>query len=316
MRMKSVIGLILRVVVAVTSLLFIGIKVHRQLSDGLPSGFSDMSAGPLLVAIALVPVNWLVETFKWQRLTAHLQQLPILQAAKSVLSGLAVSMLTPNRIGDFAGRITTLNPGNRTAGAMAAFAGGYAQMLAIAMLGVFAFCLKPVLPDFLLWTSSCRVLTMTVLIVAIVVLVAIYFFAGETAAKFKFTHWPWLEKFVSSAGQHTKAQLATTLALSFIRSGVFMTQLWLMLDAAGVKLDVCQAFNTISIMYCFVSIVPTFALAEWGVRGSMALLFIAPLGGNTSQILAATIVLWLINVAVPATIGAIWGTLPAKQDKC
>ena len=311
--MKNTLGLILRILVAAASLVFIGLKVHWQLADGLSIDLGGIAVAPLLAAIVLVPVNWLIEALKWQRLTSHLQPLSLSESAKSVLAGLAVSMLTPNRVGDFAGRIALLKPDNRTSGAMADFIGGYAQMLSIALLGVAAFCLEPVLPGFLLWTASHRIPTIAVLLIAVSLLIVMYFLAGKCAVRFKFGCWLWLERFVTSAGQHTQTQLAVALGLSLVRSGVFMVQLWLMLAAAGVCLNIGQAMCAIAIMYCFVSVIPTFALAEWGVRGSMALLFIVPLGGNPTQIVAATVALWLINVALPAAIGAIWGILPKKS---
>ena len=291
---------------AAASLVFIGWKVHDQLADGTVS-FIILAISPMLAAVSLMPLNWLVEAVKWRVLTAHLQSLSLWQATKSVLAGLAVSMLTPNRVGDFAGRIALLKPENRTAGAMTAFVGGYAQMLAIAALGVVAFALQPVLPDFLSATADHYVLTMSLLSVFIIALVGFYFSARLLAARFKFNRWPWFEKFVGAAGQHTNHQLTDALFLSLCRSVIFIFQLQLMLQSFGINLELIDAFRSIALMYCFVSVIPTFALAEWGVRGSMALLFIVPLGGQPTQIVAASVALWIVNVAVPAAVGAVVG---------
>ena len=291
---------------AAASLAFIGWKVHDQLADGTVS-FSVLAVWPMLAAVALMPLNWLVEAVKWRVLTAHLQRLSLWQATKSVLAGLAVSMLTPNRVGDFAGRIALLKPENRTAGAMTAFVGGYAQMLAIAALGVVAFALKPVLPDFLSATADHYALTMSLLLIFIFALTGFYFAARLLAAKFKFSRWPWFEKFVGAAGQHTNRQLTGALFLSLCRSVIFIFQLQLMLQSFGISLELIDAFRSIALMYCFVSVIPTFALAEWGVRGSMALLFIVPLGGQPTQIVAASVALWIVNVAVPAAVGSVVG---------
>lgn len=304
--MKRALGLILRIVVAAASLVFIGWKVHSQLTGGV-AGFTVLSVGPMLAAVALMPLNWIVEAIKWRVLTSHLQPFSLWQTLRSVLAGLAVSMLTPNRVGDFAGRIAFLTPGNRTAGAMSAFVGGYAQMLAIAVLGVVAFGLRPVLPDFLSVAAEHYSLSMSVLLAFIIFLTGFYFAARLMAARFKFSRWQWLEKFVGAAGRHTNRQLAVALFLSFCRSAIFILQLQLMLQSFGVRLELFDAFCSIALMYCFVSVIPTFALAEWGVRGSMALLFIVPLGGQPTQIVTASVALWIINVAVPAAAGAVLG---------
>ena len=85
-----------------------------------------------------------------------------------------------------------------------------------------------------------------------------------------------------------------------------------MLQSVEVDLSAIDAFRSIALMYCCVSVIPSFALAEWGVRGSMALLFIVPLGGQPTQIVAATVALWLVNVAVPAASGAVITMLRRK----
>ena len=298
---------------AALSLAFIGCKVYGQVAGGEPFVAIAPVAAPLLAAVLLMPLNWLLETHKWQILTSHLQKLTMAESLRSVLSGLAVSMLTPNRVGDFAGRIAWLKPENRTAGAMSDFVGGFAQMLAIALLGVAAFCLQPVLPDFLEWFGCHYAITAAVLILLAAVSCGAYFFIGAAAKRFRFGRWPWLERFVQAAGQHTKSQLAKALFLSLCRSAVFVLQLQLMLQSFGVSLSAIDAFRSIALMYCFVSVIPTFALAEWGVRGSIALLFIVPLGGQPTQIVAATVALWIVNVAVPAASGAV-ATMLARNS--
>ena len=305
MDMRKKIGTVLRMVVAALSLAFIGWKVYTQLFDGAPFASYQPVIFPLLAAAALMPLNWLLETHKWKTLTSHLESLTIGASLKSVMTGLAVSMLTPNRVGDFAGRIAWLKPENRTAGAMSAFVGGCAQMISIALLGILAFCLGPVLPDFLEWFGAHSTSTAIVLIVLGLAMCGTYFFIGTVAIKFRFSRWHWLERFVMAAGQQTKGQLTAALLLSICRTVVFIFQLQLMLQSAGINIAATDAFCSIALMYCFVSVIPTFALAEWGVRGSMALLFITPLGGLPTQIVAATIALWLVNVAVPAIAGAI-----------
>lgn len=303
--MKKWLSTVLRIVVAALSLAFIGWKVYEQLGNGEPFAAFTPKIAPLIVAVLLMPLNWLLEARKWQILTAHLQQLTVAESLKSVLSGLAVSMLTPNRVGDFAGRIAWLKPENRTSGAMSDFVGGYAQMTAIALLGIAAFCMHPVLPDFLEWSGRHYSMTAAVLIVLAVALCGIYFCVGMIARRFRFNCWPWLERFVQAAGQHTKSQLAKSMFLSICRSAVFIFQFQLMLQSVEINLSPIDAYRSIALMYCFVSVIPSFALAEWGVRGSMALLFIAPLCGQPAQIVAATVALWLINVAVPAAVGAV-----------
>ncbi|MAJ89900.1 MAG: hypothetical protein CMD08_01295, partial [Flavobacteriales bacterium] len=54
------------------------------------------------------------------------------------------------------------------------------------------------------------------------------------------------------------------------------------------------------------SIIPTIAITEIGVRGSVALFFFGLVSNNVVGILSATFVMWIINLVFPALIGMIF----------
>lgn len=58
----------------------------------------------------LMPLNWAIETAKWQLLLSGTVSQSFGDALKSVLAGLNTGFVTPNRIGEFAGRILLLPP--------------------------------------------------------------------------------------------------------------------------------------------------------------------------------------------------------------
>ena len=94
-------------------------------------------------------------------------------------------------------------------------------------------------------------------------------------------------------------------AISAVRYAVFAIQFYLVLWSFGVEMGLLTGLCAIAFIYCFVTIVPTFALAEWGVRGSAALFFLSPFGGSAVAIMSATIAVWLINIGLPALVGAL-----------
>src|SRR5512135_2918364 len=57
------------------------------------------------LVISLVFVNWGIEARKWQVLLRTMQPFNFFTAYKSVLSGVTLSINTPNRIGEYGGRI-------------------------------------------------------------------------------------------------------------------------------------------------------------------------------------------------------------------
>lgn len=303
---------ILKMAFALVAFGYIVYAICGQIYKGASLNLDHFLLLPLAVAVLLVPVNWAVEAAKWHCLIVNLQKLSLLQSFRSVLTGLAYSMLTPNRIGDFAGRIMTLDSANRTKGAMSSFMGGFAQVLAIATFGVVAFGFNPELPDAFQWLGIHYAFSLVVLVTMLAVLFCVYLFVGDVASRFKFEAWPWLERFVTSASLHDKSQLAAAFLLSCVRYAVFSCQFFLVLRSVGVESSAIDMFSAISFTYCIVTLIPTFALFEWGVRGSVAMVFFVPIGGQPTQIVGATVIVWLMNVGIPALIGVMWSVKPTN----
>ncbi|MEA3476782.1 MAG: hypothetical protein U9R60_01270, partial [Bacteroidota bacterium] len=88
---------------------------------------------------------------------------------------------------------------------------------------------------------------------------------------------------------------------------------YLMFKIFGVHLPIIPGFIMISVIYFTITIIPTIAIAELGIRGSVSLFIIGTYmeshGLSDFQsdlgIIAATSAIWLINLAIPALIGAV-----------
>lgn len=70
--------------------------------------------GPLLLnlvaVIALMFVNWSIEAVKWKLSVKKIQNVGFLKAFKAVLSGVSFSVSTPNRVGEYLGRVLYMDP--------------------------------------------------------------------------------------------------------------------------------------------------------------------------------------------------------------
>lgn len=296
---------ILKISVACAAFAFIVFRIMEQIEKGVGLRITDFKTLPMIAAVALMPVNYLMESFKWKRLLVKIQDVKLLLAVKSVLAGLAASMVTPNRIGDFAGRIMLLKAGNRTAGTMASVVGSCAQMLVIAAFGVAAFACNIEIPRQLHYFQDNYFVTLITLVIILIVAIILFFNISRMAAKIKIERSQMLKNFVEAMGLYRARQLAAVLVISAVRYAVFAFQFYLVLWSFGVEMELLTGLCAIAFIYCFVTIVPTFALAEWGVRGSAALFFLSPFGGSAVAILSATIAVWLINIGLPALAGAV-----------
>ena len=87
----------------------------------------------LIVVLALC--NWGLESKKWQILINRLYPIKFFTAIKSVLSGVALSLNTPNRIGEYVGRVLFVQEGKRLQAVSLSMVGGIAQLTITMLMG-------------------------------------------------------------------------------------------------------------------------------------------------------------------------------------
>ena len=87
---------------------------------------------------------------------------------------------------------------------------------------------------------------------------------------------------------------------------IFSTQFYLLLQIFGIDLSIPLCFLLIAMTYYVMSVVPTIAWMEIGVRGTIATYFFSPVTIDPISVVNASITLWLINIVIPALIGCFF----------
>jgi len=277
----------------------------------IKQSFSGLQNWKIWLAILLMPVNWCIETFKWYRLVNKMQPFSFLKAFESVLSGLALSMNTPNRIGEYGGRVVYLEEGNRFKGVALTLVSSVGQLLITLVIGWMALLiLKSELASVQLggsYFSSILLLVFQYSVLAFVILTAIFFFRMQWLAKI--LKWiPFLKEKLSFTEVLEKLSnrfYLEILFFSFLRFVVFAVQYILIWQALAVQISGWQGFWAVAIIFLIMAIIPSFAIAEVGIRGKVAISIIAIYSTNNIAILAGTIGIWLLNLVLPALFGSL-----------
>ncbi len=300
----------LKAAIALISVLFIFRKVNsRSDFDSLMEtiSVSANNQDKVLVFIAvmiLMVVNWLLESAKWKLLLKYISPASWLRCFRSVMSGVTVSILTPNRIGEFAGRVMHLDRGVRVKAAIASVIGSMNQLLITVIAGGIGLISSL---DLIITEKHFHNLVTILIFTIISFAIYIYFrIPGLTRLANKFSLLRKLLLYTSVFEKYTSFTLVKLSALSAIRYLVFSFQFILMLHWFDVNISWIDCMKGISIMYLVLAIVPSIALSELTIRGSVALYFFSNYSGNSSGILAATSIIWLINLAIPALAGALF----------
>jgi len=290
------------------------------------SAFKDISTIILLlVCIVLVFVNWGIETSKWQYLIRKIEKVPYLKSYKAVLSGVAISSFTPNRIGEFLGRVFILEKANRVEGILITILGSISQFLVTFILGatgiaIFVMLFKDLITNELGISDDLFMylyLALALITIALFAFLLMLFLKVSAVKDFVYrligNSWKKLKKYTKVFNLYQFRELLKVLAYSLLRYIVFTLQFYLMLKIFGINLPLISGFIMISIILFAITIIPTIAIAELGIRGSVALFIIGTYleshGVSNFNldlgIIAASSGIWLINLAVPALIGAI-----------
>ena len=256
----------------------------------------------LVSVLLLMPVNWMLETKKWQMLTSGSFPLSFFTALKSVLAGLSTGYITPNRIGEFAGRILFFPEKHRWTGVALSIVNSITQNIVITISGIVGgiFYVARYYPetDFTAYFS--------VLGFGMVMLLVLYLsFPGILKRLTEKDGFVKFRNAIKSLSAFYLADLLSVLLISFVRYVVFVGQFYLILRFFGIEITVHQALMAIPAMYLMVTYTPSFAASEPAIRGSVALLVFSVFSTNEIGILLTGILIWLINFVVPMLAGSL-----------
>ena len=261
------------------------------------------------LVILFVFVNWGLEARKWQLLLKALQPVSFITAFKSVLCGVTFSLNTPNRMGEFAGRILFVEDGKRMKAITLSIAGGMAQLIITMLMGclgliylLFNSDTSTPLPGI---TSFWLQLFLYGSILATLVFILFFFRLGWLIRLIeKLPYSDRILKYLNVLETFDAKILLRLLSISFFRYIVFVLQYIFMLQLLQVEQNVWTGLWIITVMFWILTIIPSFAIAELGIRGTVAKALFS-YSTNTLGILTATFGIWFVNLFIPALIGSL-----------
>jgi hypothetical protein len=256
--------------------------------------------------------NWGFEAAKWQVLVKHLQPLSFLKAYRAILSGVSFSLNTPNRIGEYFGRILYMNEGNRLRAISLTLVGSISQLIITFVCG----CMGLIFLQHYLSTETSNHTGLPAIWMNVVIYGAL---ATSVALVLIYYRLSWLVKllekiplvaryafFIQKLEELEWKELSKVLLLSFLRYTIFIIQYSLLLEVFEVSIGWWHACWLTTVMFLVMAIVPTIALAELGLRGKISILLFGLFSNNTLGIVLAATGIWLINLVVPALAGSLF----------
>jgi Lysylphosphatidylglycerol synthase TM region len=265
----------------------------------------------LWVVLALMPLNWGIEARKWQIALGPVGGIRYRNAFKAVFTGAAVASFTPNRMGEYMGRILYIKEGHRTQAIALTIACSMAQLmttLVVGLAGIFYVGLAPhrPIPGPIHLQLALNIL-LGIVLVLLISLTFIYFGLSRVVnLVLKIPGAKKYEAYINVLENFDTKSLVWILFLSFGRYIVFMAQYCLVFPVFGMNASVWQVGGGMSVVFLVMAVVPTVTfLTELGLRWEASIQVLELYSPNTVGIFAASFAIWLINLIIPALIGSL-----------
>ena len=259
------------------------------------------------LAFSLIFLNWGLEAWKWWYLARKIETVSFVRAFRSVMVGLTLGFITPNRVGDYAGRILELKSKKRIYAIGAIFLGRFAQLvvtIVMGSLGGFYLFWHFYLPEFF-WIKVS--LGLFILLVNFFGLLLFFRASLIVALLASFRVFRRFIPFLKVLAQYSFSELLNTLLLAAARYAVFCLQFGLLLQAFGVSVPFVANVSCITSTFLLKSIVPSLsALTDIGMREISAMHFFSMFGQPELHVLGASLSLWFMNIVFPSTVGLIF----------
>ncbi len=296
-KIRKSFGVVIKVVV------FIGVlcALYTQLSDISLNDFRKITIhnwSYLIAAIALVSLNWGIEFIKWRLITK-----PLLAEGKSRLlfrslfAGIATGIVTPNRLGNFVGRMLYFKGKKRILAALGTLYANLSQFIATLIFGAIGLY---AVGEKLLSNDQLYFLKITLVIVlSSAFFVYIIFAFGPRIFLFLYRRH---KNTVAVLQDHLHDYSFILLLLSLLRYIIFVSQFGFLLLAFGASYS-DELIYALYLHFMITSILPSLLFGKLVIRETVALIILGSFIADDALIIFSSLSLWIINLGIPSLLG-------------
>ena len=275
----------------------------------LYKGLNYVSALLFLLLLFFMVINWSIEALKWKISLSHHKQVSFLEAFKGVLSGTSFGFFTPNRVGEYVGRVVVLQPGKRASSISLTMVCSIAQLVVTLLAGILGllFLASTPLPITSAYHITGKLLfyaSLSAILLLVVFYVCLRSWSSWLNSKTWFSRF---SRYTQPLESIQTKMLFQVLFLSILRYLVFIIQYGLAFRIFKISLSPEQLFGSVSVVFLVVALVPSLAqLFELGIRWEASMEVVGLFTPNLAAVVSASFTIWVVNLVVPALIGMLF----------
>ncbi len=256
----------------------------------LPAGVEIFKILLILTGFSLL--NWFFEIKKWQGLAGHIRTITWTEAAKQTLMSFSVSLLTPNRIGEYGAKsVFYAQPDYKKVWALT-FASNFAQLFWTFIMGVAVLLFWWQHPAVKAYISQWHLPFNAVFlgIIAIGLIAFVIYIKHLKSKNYLLLH---------------KTVWQQSLFYAGVRYAVFSSQFALLLYFLSHNIGLNFIYPAVFLSYFMASLIPVLAFFDWAVKSSVSVLVFGMINMPGALVFNVVSLMWLANFLIPFLAGLV-----------
>ncbi|HWZ15218.1 MAG TPA: hypothetical protein VNW95_08255 [Mucilaginibacter sp.] len=310
-RAKKISSYVLKLAILLLAFLFIYHKILKN-NNNLRD-FENLAAHvnhtkviiTLVLVVLLMIVNWVLESLKWWHLTRILAPMSIWKSIESVFCGLTWAIFTPNRIGEYGGRVMFLPNRKRIHGMFAMAVGSFGQNVITNVLGASALVwfLYNYIP-----LNTWLMALITAAAGALMAIMLVFYF-----------HIKWMVRLLNSIqflkkyhrffdimGNYKAGELMNIMWFCLARYFVFTSQYYLVIHLLVPEIQLLPMVLLMFVFFFITSAMPSLDLLDIGVRSFTASTLFGYITHQIVAVVVAVSLIYIVNLVIPAILGSVF----------
>lgn len=247
------------------------------------------------VLLILTFLNRFIEILKWKNLAQIAAPISIWESTKQVLIGITFGIVTPNGIGEYAGK-AWFYP-KKDAGKIVflnAVCNGIQVIYALTfgLIGtLYINTLHPFIPG-----------TYIYLIFAGLILAVVLLFSVKNIRIKGYS----LQALFNYLGVIKTSIHRRNILLAFLRYLVLIHQYYLLYTFFEVEIPYIVLLSVVASVYLLASSLPNFQAVDFALKGSVAIYLFGLFGVDSWVVTLVAALIWLMNLVIPISIGSVF----------
>ncbi|MEK7258101.1 MAG: lysylphosphatidylglycerol synthase domain-containing protein, partial [Bacteroidota bacterium] len=256
----------------------------------------------LVAVVLLAPVNLGFEALKFRQLIRSFSSIGFWKTYRAILAGVAIAIFTPNRVGEYGGRVLFVEREHGWKAVVATMVGSMSQLLvllSVGLVGAGYFSWRFLQPE-------PYVLAMAICLGLLLVSLLLFGFFNIDLLVPVAKRIPHIDKFrkylrhLDVLKNYTARELGGALGFAFLRYLTYSTQYFFLLQFFEIPAAWLPGMAGIAAIFLVQASIPLPPVMGLLARSEIALFVWGFFSQDQVGILAASFSLFLINIAVPA----------------